>query len=101
MKRLMKIVAFAAVAAALSGCVNCISRIGGRMSIDETYQSTQIAAAALGVPFYSDVGADIRVIMGIAMPVVAADVVCEAVIDTVLFPIDYLIIVQPYKKSGD
>ena len=83
----------AVVAAAMlmtAGCVSILTRPKESIETEMVYQCTRIAAGAFGVPFYSDVSAEMRWMFGLGYPIIAVDVVCEAAIDTVLLPYDLL-----------
>lgn len=88
-----------ALALSAGGCVNIMTRPHPNCKTEMVYQPTRYAVGLMGIPFYSDVPTEARVAMGILLPVSAVDVVCEAAIDTVLFPYDYFIAVPRYERE--
>lgn len=111
MKLTAKIIAIAAFSL-ITGCVNIYTRNPiTDMRIEDSYQSTEIALTAtlaLSFPQMVSLGGNSKglqwynclTIPFFGLPC-AIDSVCEGVLDTVFYPIDYLIVEKRHPSKKD
>ena len=98
MKRIMKITVVICASLIISGCINCYLRCPATdQKIDEVYKSTKAGAGISYVVMFPQImnpaetrGFQPMNILSIPVGCLCfADVACEAVLDTVFFPVDW------------